>query len=77
MSKSIQYTILLFLQLTFFIGFSQPKKLQFDHLFARQGLSQENVSDIYQDRLGFIWIGTEDGLNLYDGYSFTIFKKKE
>jgi signal transduction histidine kinase/ligand-binding sensor domain-containing protein/DNA-binding response OmpR family regulator len=51
--------------------FSQD--VRFDHLTGKQGLSQNNVWDIYQDRFGFIWIATEDGLNLYDGYSFTVF----
>ena len=53
-------------------SFSQ--KIRFDHLSVKQNLSQGNVWDIYQDRLGFIWIGTEDGLNLYDGYKFTVFR---
>lgn len=57
-------------------GFSQTEDLRFDRLSVEQGLSQGNVWDIYQDRLGFIWIGTEDGLNLYDGYSFSIFRNK-
>ena len=55
-------------------GISQNQDLKFDHLSVQQGLSQGNVWDIYQGHLGFIWIGTEDGLNMYDGYSFKIFK---
>lgn len=51
---------------------SQP--VRFDHLSLEQGLSQGNMWDVYQDHLGFIWIATEDGLNLYDGYSFTVFR---
>ena len=48
--------------------------IRFDHLSVKQGLSQGNVWDIYQDKFGFMWIATEDGLNLYDGYSFTVFR---
>ncbi len=48
--------------------------LAFQHLSTRQGLSQANVWDILQDRYGFIWIATEDGLNVYDGYSFTVYR---
>ncbi|MEO8472704.1 MAG: two-component regulator propeller domain-containing protein [Chryseolinea sp.] len=55
-------------------GTSQIQNLEFDQLSVEQGLSQGNVWDIYQDHLGFIWIATEDGLNVYDGYSFTIFR---
>lgn len=53
---------------------SQSDDLRFHRLSVEQGLSQGNVWDIYQDHLGFIWIATEDGLNVYDGYSFRIFK---
>jgi ligand-binding sensor domain-containing protein len=48
--------------------------IKFDHLSVKQGLSQGNVLDIQQDKFGFIWIGTEDGLNMFDGYTFTIFR---
>jgi ligand-binding sensor domain-containing protein len=50
------------------------QNFRFDHLSVKEGLSQGNVWDIYQDRFGFIWIGTEDGLNVYDGYKFTIYR---
>ncbi|WP_425290773.1 two-component regulator propeller domain-containing protein [Spirosoma linguale] len=48
--------------------------LIFDHLSTAQGLSQSTVRSICQDREGFMWFGTHDGLNKYDGYSFTVFK---
>ena len=38
------------------------------------GLSDDNISCIYQDKQGFIWIGTENGLNRYDGYTFKEYK---
>lgn len=43
-------------------------------LNIRDGLSQNTVYDILQDRTGFLWFGTKDGLNRYDGTSFRIFK---
>jgi signal transduction histidine kinase/ligand-binding sensor domain-containing protein/DNA-binding response OmpR family regulator len=50
------------------------QELEFQHFSTRHGLSQSNVWDILQDRFGFIWIGTEDGLNVYDGYTFTAYR---
>src|SRR5688572_21271331 len=44
--------------------------LKFDHIDAQDGLSQNNVTCIIQEDRGFIWVGTDDGLNRYDGYQF-------
>lgn len=49
--------------------------LRFTHLTPSQGLSHGNVTSIFQDKSGFIWFGTQDGLNKYDGYKFTVYKK--
>jgi ligand-binding sensor domain-containing protein/signal transduction histidine kinase/CheY-like chemotaxis protein/AraC-like DNA-binding protein len=53
---------------------AQHKKLSFKHYSINDGLSQNAVLNILQDRDDFIWIGTEDGLNKFDGYDFTIYK---
>lgn len=53
---------------------SNAQNLRFDHLSVDKGLSQGNVWDTMQDSLGFMWIATEDGLNLFDGYGFTVYK---
>ena len=47
---------------------------EFSFIDVEDGLSQNSVSSIYQDNFGFIWIGTADGLNRYDGYNFRIFR---
>ena len=44
--------------------------LQFEHLTVKDGLSSNVVNCITEDQLGFIWIGTTNGLNRYDGYRF-------
>ncbi len=54
-------------------GREMPGRLatvRFERLAIEQGLSQNNVTDIAQDALGFLWIATLDGLNRYDGYTF-------
>lgn len=42
----------------------------------RNGLSQNTVYQILQDRKGFMWFGTKDGLNRYDGLSYRVYKKE-
>jgi signal transduction histidine kinase/ligand-binding sensor domain-containing protein len=48
--------------------------LKFAHLTTNDGLSQSNVTAILQDRRGFIWFATRDGLNRYDGNAFVVYK---
>lgn len=50
------------------------KNIRFEQISLDQGLSQSVVNVIMQDSQGFIWVGTDDGLNRYDGYNFKIFK---
>ncbi len=50
----------------------QPVK--FDRISLEQGLSQSSINCILQDRQGFVWFGTQDGLNRYDGYSFKVYR---
>src|SRR5216684_5045726 len=53
---------------------SQSSNLKFDHLSVEQGLSQSNAIRIIQDRQGFIWIATWEGMNRYDGYEFKVYR---
>jgi signal transduction histidine kinase/ligand-binding sensor domain-containing protein/DNA-binding response OmpR family regulator len=58
-----------------FQGTAQPSYL-FHHLSTDDGLSNSNVRTILKDSHGFLWIGTESGLNRYDGYGFKVYKEK-
>ena len=53
-----------------------PPSVEFDRLSIEQGLSQSIVEDILQDRTGFMWFVTEDGLNRFDGYSFSVYRNE-
>ena len=48
--------------------------IAFNHLNVEDGLSQSSTTCIFQDKDGFMWFGTQDGLNRYDGYNFKVFK---
>lgn len=76
-SKLFVQIIFLFLPLGSLSGFyTQPKSLQFRYLTPDDGLSSSTVLSIIQDHKGFLWIGTYDGLNRYDGFNFVVYKNK-
>jgi ligand-binding sensor domain-containing protein len=56
---------------------SQTNVAAFRRFTLRDGLSQSTVNAIAQDRTGFLWFGTADGLNRYDGYVCKVFRSRE
>ena len=50
------------------------KSVFFSHLTTNDGLSQSYVNCILKDKYGFLWFGTEDGLNKYDGCKYKVFR---
>lgn len=56
-------------------GKTQYVDVKFDHLNINNGLSQNSVYCMLQDNQGFLWLGTQDGLNRYDGYEFLVYYK--
>ncbi|RXF67653.1 hybrid sensor histidine kinase/response regulator [Arcticibacter tournemirensis] len=56
--------------------FSQEALLNFTQINTSDGLSQNSVQCMLKDQYGFMWFGTQDGLNKYDGYSFTVYRHK-
>lgn len=51
-----------------------PIASRFEHLSVKEGLSNNSVTCMLQDRDGFMWFGTNEGLNKYDGSTFTVFQ---
>lgn len=54
--------------------FLPESEIKFEQIVVADGLSRGNVNAIYQDHFGFMWFGTNGGLNKYDGYQFTVYK---
>ena len=54
-------------------GAADSEQPRFQHLGQRDGLSQAVVYTIAQDRTGYMWFGTQEGLNRFDGYEFVVF----
>ncbi|MBS4032854.1 MAG: response regulator [Ignavibacterium sp.] len=50
------------------------QSLRFNHITTTNGLSNNSVNDIIQDKTGFLWLATDDGLNRFDGYQFKVFR---
>jgi signal transduction histidine kinase/ligand-binding sensor domain-containing protein/DNA-binding response OmpR family regulator len=72
--KSRNYLLIFILHVIPFYLFSQTKNLSFTHLGRSEGLSQTFITSIFQDNRGFMWFGSYDGLNKYDGYKITTYK---
>lgn len=74
MDTRLKYFIFVLPFLVTLSTFSQAPKLRFKHITTEEGLSNSTIETIFQDQRGFIWFGTRDGLNRYDGYQVTVFR---
>ena len=82
--KKLNYTLIIILLFLFGSNksFSQEyENILFDRITSEnikveKGLSQNTINSIIQDKEGYMWFGTWDGLNKYDGYNFTIYNKE-
>jgi len=78
-SKRTRFIVIFFCIIALLSSFlskvsAQINPANFTHILSENGLSQNTVHDIIQDSQGFIWFATEDGLDKYDGYNFTVYK---
>jgi len=78
-NKPFSFTIILIITNILYISSvkAQTSNLRFTHFTIRDGLSTNIINEVFQDRDGFLWIGTHDGLFSYDGHQFTAFYHDE
>ena len=68
-----KYILLLLAQFFALLAYCQNQQLSFERIGTKEGLSDLSPLCIMQDSHGFIWVGTENGLNRYDGHQFMVF----
>ena len=73
MKKTFFLFFILFIQYLY----AQEQNIFFSKLNIENGLSHHTVTSIYQDERGFIWIGTREGLNLFNGTTVVTYKSEE
>lgn len=76
-SKRVVTQLLFFSLLVAAPLFAQQKHIRLERFSLENGLSQSTVQAIFQDQRGYMWFGTQDGLNRFDGYRFTVFKRPQ
>lgn len=74
LSRHYFYLLLLVIIPRLLFGQAEEKKFYFSVLNTENGFTQNSVSAIFQDSEGYLWFGTQDGLNRYDGYEFKTFR---
>jgi ligand-binding sensor domain-containing protein len=57
-----------------FFGLSGQNQTRYERLTTASGLSQSSIYKITQDKKGFLWFATGDGLNRYDGHNFKVYR---
>lgn len=72
--RTMTFSLFLVIFLQPLFALAQRPDIRFSLISNEHGLSNNTIECIYQDHKGFIWFGTRDGLNKYDGYTITVFK---
>jgi ligand-binding sensor domain-containing protein/signal transduction histidine kinase/AraC-like DNA-binding protein len=68
------FSICVLLTFQILLSTAQAPPLKFKHISTEQGLSNSTIESIFQDKRGFIWFGTRDGLNRFDGYQMVVYR---
>ncbi|MFM2442155.1 MAG: hypothetical protein RL449_796, partial [Bacteroidota bacterium] len=66
--------LVFFLLMFIFFGLYSQNQTRYERLGTNSGLSQSSIYKIIQDKKGFLWFATGDGLNRYDGHNFKIYR---
>jgi signal transduction histidine kinase/CheY-like chemotaxis protein/ligand-binding sensor domain-containing protein len=69
-----KFYLVLFFQAISLSAIAQDQPIHFQHIGSKENLSELNVNSMIQGSRGFIWVGTRDGLNRYDGSKFKVFR---
>lgn len=69
LKKKIFFPLLLILSLNVY---AQNQNLYFEHLNVAEGLPEDFITALHQDKMGYFWIGTQNGLVRYDGYRLKV-----
>lgn len=77
LEKKKYFLLLIFLAASVWAASGTAQVFKFERLSIEKGLSQNSVYSILQDSDGFIWLGSQEGLNRFDGYRFSIFSHEE
>ncbi|MFW5700931.1 MAG: ligand-binding sensor domain-containing protein, partial [Cyclobacteriaceae bacterium] len=72
--KAYAISFLFFILLSLFFTYGQKYEMEFEKLTEEDGLSSNQVKCIFKDSRGFMWFGTNNGLNRYDAYEFEVWK---
>jgi len=70
-------SFIFYLTLLSHVAISQQRDLNFVNLSSEDGLSSNTVTAILKDKYGYMWFGTDDGLNKFDGVNFSVYRHKE
>jgi len=76
MMKCQWLCLFILLQYVCIVSNAQNSRIPFEHIGMTEGLSESNILSIVQDNRGFMWFGSWDGLNKYDGYKITVYKNR-